>query len=699
MTRDEIKKQIWIYDIETLSNCFTYSAIAKDSDEIKKYVIWGKYNQFETMLVHLSECSGMVGFNNLAFDYPVLHWMIKNRNKLVTYTGDKAAKLIYKESQRVIGEKWAQIKDMEVTIPQLDLFTIHHFNNMARITSLKKLEINMDFDNVQDMPIKHTDKVNTAEQVKEILEYNINDIKATKKFYEISQPKVELRRGLIKKYGLNCINYPDSKLGEELMLKLYCENTGDDESNIKRKRTHRKSFKFVECIPQYIKFQTEEFNNMLEYLKGIEVNEIKGSFKYSVEYKDFAFDMGTGGLHGCIKPGIYKEDKDNFILDVDVAGMYPAIAVTNRYYPEHLGEVFVDIYGDELIKPRMEGKKQLGVEFNADLKVMVDGYKLAGNSVYGKSNSEYSFLCDPLYTLKTTLTGQLCLCMLSEMLMLKLPNLLMIQANTDGISFKVGRKDKKIIYAICKWWEDVTGLVLEYGVYKQMIIRDVNSYIAEYDNGKIKYKGALRPKNVSIKEGDWHKNLSQDVVTQAIAKYFLEGKEVENTIRNHDKIYDFCKMFNATHGWTCETLDKNKDEEKNIKEQQKTNRYYISTIGSTFRKTKEDKIIEIEAGNRLVTIFNKHEEKPFTKYNIDYEYYIEEAYKIIHRIDGTEEKLNRERIAKREQEKRDREEEKFLKYIIEKSPTEIQYETHRRDWLIEKYGEPKEIRPSKTKSK
>lgn len=53
---------------------------------------------------------------------------------------------------------------------------------------------------------------------------------------------------------------------------------------------------------------------------------------------------------------------------------------------------------------------------------MADGFKLSTNSVYGKSNSEYSFLYDPLYTLKTTLAGQLALCMLSEMLMTRVPN-------------------------------------------------------------------------------------------------------------------------------------------------------------------------------------------------------------------------------------------------------------------------------------
>ena len=35
-----------IYDVETLSNCFTYSAVDRDSDNIVKFVIW-KYKKEE----------------------------------------------------------------------------------------------------------------------------------------------------------------------------------------------------------------------------------------------------------------------------------------------------------------------------------------------------------------------------------------------------------------------------------------------------------------------------------------------------------------------------------------------------------------------------------------------------------------------------------------------------------------------------
>src|SRR5690606_16818495 len=192
----------------------------------------------------------------------------------------------------------------------------------------------------------------------------------------------------------------------------------------------------------------------------------------------------------------------------------------------------------------------------------------------------------------------------------------------------------------CQEWEAQTKLVLEYVAYEKMIIRDVNNYIAVNQKGKVKYKGTFKSNEEMIKDGEYHKSFSQGIVTIAVADYFLKNIPVEQTVSNHTNIYDFCKTFNASHGWSCELLDIDENGvESNIVSQQKTNRYFLSLLGKRFRKTKDDRKIEIEA-NRTVLIFNKYYEKPIAEYGIDYQYYIDECYKIIHKIDGTEERLD-----------------------------------------------------------
>ena len=52
----------------------------------------------------------------------------------------------------------------------------------------------------------------------------------------------------------------------------------------------------------------------------------------------------------------------------------------------------------------------------------------------------------------------------------------------------------------------------------------------------------------------------------------------------------------------------------------------------------------------------------------------------------------------REQAKKDKEYENYKKYCLDKVPTQRQFDLYKKDWLIEKYGNPVEIKPSKIKS-
>ena len=710
------KKNIFeFYDIETLSNLFTYTGKNLKTGEVVQFTIWKNKNELIPFLQHLSKLEGQVGYNNLKFDYPVIHYIMVNYEKLVGFTGDKVAKLIYKKAQDVISKEFSEVKQDQVMIRQLDLFRIWHFDNKARITSLKKLEINMNFPNVQDMPYHHSDKITSDDQVKEILDYNINDVNATEAFYEKTISKLDLRKGVKTKYGIDCLNFPDTKIGEQLMLKLYCDATNKDPNIVKRLRTFRNNFKFSECVPSYVKYYTDDFKNVLNYIIGIEVPTLKDSFKYSFTSNNFQFDMGTGGIHGCCKSGVYEADGDNIIIDSDVGSLYPSLAIANHLYPEHLGEEFFEVYEEGIVKPRLKAKKE------GD-KVMADGFKLSANSVYGKSNSEYSFLCDPLYTLKTTLAGQLSLLMLSELLFMKIPNIIMLQINTDGLTTKFDKQYLDLYLRICEYWENQTKLVLEHVEYSKMVIRDVNNYsavslnevwysdnnIMKKEYNSIKYKGAFKDNHAMRKDGEWHKSFSQGIVATAVNKYFLEGIKVEDTVKQCEDIYEFCKTANSVGNWKTETYEY--DENNNIINrvpQQKNNRYYVSNKGCKFRKytykkdtkTGEDKFTATDyESNNVVTIFNVFQEKSFSEYDVNYEYYINECYKIIHVINGTKEKEEEKLRMQREKEKMQREEHNYIKYCVNKVPTERQFNLYSRDWLLDKYGLPKEIKITKTKN-
>lgn len=625
------RKYIVVYDIETLKSCFTYTAIDINTNEIFKFVVHKDRNDFIKLLDHLSECKAQIGFNNVNFDYPIIHYIMCNGlDWAYSLNADEIIKLIYAKAQEIITNQnkegyFPSIREKEVLIPQLDLFRVWHYNNKARMTSLKALEISMNYPNVLDMPIDHTNDNIQLSDIDEILDYNLNDVLATKFFYEKSIPKTDLRKQIKNKYGIDCRNYSDSKIGESLLLKLYCDKTKSNSWEVKEWRSERNIIFIEDVLFDYIKFNSKEFNNLLLFFKRVIVNNgvTKNLFKKSVIYKGFQYDYGVGGIHGCIKAGIYSSDDKYIIIDADVASLYPNIAIKNRLYIEHLGEEFIDIYDKEIVQERLKAKKA------GDMSIS-DALKLSANSVYGKSNDRHSFLYDPKYTMATTVNGQLLLTMLSERLVDNLKDSTVLQINTDGVTLKIPRDQQETYYNICKEWEKDTMLELEYVNYSKMIIRDVNNYIAVKEDGKCKYKGAFEIDKVVGTEPAYHKDNSFKIVPIAISDYFVKGIDVETTIKNHKNIYDFCgrQKFNRDSYGEIVFID---GMNKIVEKQQHNVRYYISKSGKTFVKQYHKGSSEIINKGFQVEIFNKFEEKE--DYNIDYSFYIKECNKIIDTIE------------------------------------------------------------------
>lgn len=317
---------VWVIDIETCASAFTYTALNVNDNSVFQIIIHENLNQLDKFYEHLIKCKGHISFNGINFDYPVIHFIMCNYKKFKFLQTNEIIKLIFDEAQRVISlqnskdfKVQSAIPVKYVKIPQLDLFRVWHFNNKARMTSLKSLEIAMNYPNVMDMPIDYRRTDISLEEVYDvILPYNLNDVEATHEFYKRSLDKIGLRKGLITKYGLPCINFPDSRIGEELVLKLYCEATGLDPYEVKQMRSERTEMALKDCIFDYIKFDTKEFNTLLDKLKNKVVTETKGSIVESVVFNGFKYDYGTGGIHGCIKPGVYESDDIYVVIDADV---------------------------------------------------------------------------------------------------------------------------------------------------------------------------------------------------------------------------------------------------------------------------------------------------------------------------------------------------------------------------------------------
>jgi len=220
---------IWVYDIESYPNIFTLCAVYGNGKGIRVFEVSDRKNDTELLLEWLRNLytnnHKMAGFNNIGYDYNIVHRIIEMAKEVVGTTDrvELSAELIYSWTCEIIdshkGGRWGTtVKESEVMIPQVDLFKIHHFDNPAKATSLKMLEFNMRSENVEDLPFP-VGKVLTHDEMDVLIGYNKHDVMQTLKFLSFSKDAIVLREQLSVDYGWDCTNFNDTKIGKELFIR------------------------------------------------------------------------------------------------------------------------------------------------------------------------------------------------------------------------------------------------------------------------------------------------------------------------------------------------------------------------------------------------------------------------------------------------------------------------------------------------
>lgn len=357
----------------------------------------------------------------------------------------------------------------------------------------------------------------------------------------------------------------------------------------------------------------------------------KKDFTYKLDYLGYEFYYGAGGIHQCIESGIYKADDRFIIKDLDVASLYPSIACVNEMYPAHLGREFYEVYKHDLVDVRLAEKAKPGPERDM---AIIEGFKEAANASYGNSNQEHSWLFDPQYTMQTTINGQLLITMLVEDLLLHIPEVQLLQTNTDGATMRFPKEFLGRYNEICQNWEKVTKLTLEFADYESMYIWDVNNYFAIYTSGKAKCKGRFEWEDLqNHKYTHLYKNKSYLIVAKAIFNYFVNGIIPEKYLAENRDIMDYCAGVKIKGEWafqeTCIV-----DREVVRRDLQKTLRYYVSQGGcKIIKRNKNDgREIQLESGKWMQQVFNTYEKCEWGDYNVDDSYYLEKIYQEINNI-------------------------------------------------------------------
>jgi hypothetical protein len=575
------------YDIETLPNCFTMNVLPLFGDQAMTFEI-SQYRDDRVALLawfdHWKKTrTPMIGFNVLAFDYCVIHFIYTNP--------DCTVEEIYEVAQERINDHtgFGQVWESDRFAPQIDVYKIMHFDNQAKRTSLKALQFAMRSESVLECPLPWDRPISDYDVQRTLIPYNGHDTGETKKFALFIMDAIRFRIELAETLKGDVLNFNDSKIGSKLLEQRLGDRVcyeWDGKRKIPR-QTPRDRIPLNDIIFPYIEFKQPEFNRVLSWMRtqtlsADELNETivtKGVFKgVHAHVGGIDFHFGTGGIHGSIEKQRLVADADWALVDIDVAQLYPQIAIQNGLYPEHLGEAFTVEYG-KLPDERKAWQKKKGKKC-----VEANSMKLASNGTYGNSNNKYSPFYDPRFTMAITINGQLMLAMLAEWL-LTVPTLQIIQINTDGITYRIHRSQTEHAEIIRNIWMRLTRLVLEEVRYSRMWIRDVNNYIAEPVDLKsladLKQKGAYWyprrfPEDISEAQPPaWHKDFSAQIVIMAAVAHMVEGVDIEQFIYSHRDPFDF--MCRAKVDRSCKLMIGDK-------EQQRLTRYYIATDGATLCK-------------------------------------------------------------------------------------------------------------------
>jgi DNA polymerase len=471
------------YDFECFPKLWTVTIINPITKE-KTVIVNDRNKLLEHYRSHKKEI--YVGFNNRQYD----DWMFKailcnfdpwKMNEWLIQKGRKGW-----EFSNLL--KKVELNTFDCMIGFNGLKTLEAFSGM----SIQETTIPFDYDGEF-----------TPQMIDEVLFYNEHDVLATIKVFMERKSEFDSYMGLIKLFDLPLSYLGKSKAQLSAIILGAKHTKHNDEFDISLPPTMR--------IEKYTKV-VNYFKNDWDYDTGLETDIAGVPHVY-----------GTGGIHGAI-PNYFGEGE---FLHVDVNSYYPSLMLRYPEYCMSRSGASVEKF-QEIKDNRIVFKKQKDPRANA-LKIVL-------NSTYGAMKDTFNPLYDPRSANNVCVFGQLLLTDLIERLE---GHCDLIQSNTDGLIIKLHNNEDEV-RAICKEWEDRTGMGLGYDRITKVCQKDVNNYLAVFENGKIEAKGAY------VKDLN---NLDYDlaIVNEAVRGYLLWKISVEDTIYSCQDFRKFQKVVKLSN--------------------------------------------------------------------------------------------------------------------------------------------------------
>lgn len=274
-----------------------------------------------------------------------------------------------------------------------------------------------------------------------------------------------------------------------------------------------------------------------ENLPSKVLEQIRTSTKgLSIKLFNNDVDFGNGGIHSVYANNLYVEADDEYILmNKDAASYYPSMLIQFACLSRAVTDpsVFKNIYDERIYLKHKPDKTQEEEDFQL-------ANKLVLNTTFGASGNKYLDLYDPYQCTRCCRVGQIFLASLACKMVKGIPNLQVIQTNTDGILVYFPRKYKYLVDEMGQEWSNVSGINMEDDVVEKIWQRDVNNYLLVKEGGKIKRKGLWLMETWTKPGYFLISPLTAYVSQKAAIKYLVDGVDPVETIILDDDLLDFC---------------------------------------------------------------------------------------------------------------------------------------------------------------
>lgn len=406
---------------------------------------------------------------------------------------------------------------------ELNNYPLISYDAMHKMQSLKVMESYLG-ESIEESDVDFTiQRKLTNEEIQETIEYCTADVDNLIRVFEIDIEEFKAQLGLVQitKSPITSLNKTKAQLSA---LGLQARTLSPKEWG------EEWEYEYVQAVKDY-NYQHKEVIEFYDKLR--ELQDPKAKLEIVLYGVPCVFALG--GLHGA-RPNVVEriDTTTEMLVHADIGSMYPSIMIhwglLSRAVPS------IKIYSD-IRDLRLKYKHEKN-PLQAPLKIILNscyGVSGAGRKMEDGSYKVQSTMYDPKRMREVCINGQLLILQLME----KLQEFELIQANTDGLIYKLKKQAFEKFDRIIKEWEKVSRLTMEYDFITEMYQRDVNNYIAVFDNGEIERKGGAVKKSSPL-------DYDLPIVADAVVKYFLYGIEPRETIEQETQLMPFMKTYKVS---------------------------------------------------------------------------------------------------------------------------------------------------------